>query len=178
MGTDILMAFLSGVTLPGVFPEGVSPVLLMLPYMCHYPWCTTQIRSLVISSTSRKGRDVQPSASSAADSSSPFPTQGRPHPSAWTVAYMAGSAVPCAPSSLLMEANVLGSRGRVAWRASKHLDWSRPVKSEQMATLVLQKSSSSPCSSQVPQPVSAFQFSLQAFDSCSQGNCARVVSWG
>jgi len=83
----------------------------------------------------------------------------------------------CAPCPVLAAdgARVLGRRERVAL---KHLDWSRPVKSEQMATLALQKSSDSPCSSLASHPASAFQFSLQAFDSCSQGNCIHVVSPG
>lgn len=58
------------------------------------------------------------------------------------------------------------------------MDWSRPVKSEQMATLALRKSSNSPLFITDPHPVSTFQFSLQAFGSCSRGNCTRVVSRG
>lgn len=182
MGTETLMALLGGVTLPVVFPEGVIPVLLMLLYMHLYLCGTPQLRSLVISRASRKGRDVQPSGSSSYGFLLSFPQSGKV-PSQCLQSglmwhYVAESGVPPALSSSLVEASVLWRRERVAQRVSKLLDWSKPVKSEQMDTLALQKSSSSPCSSLAPHPVSAFQFSLQAFDSCSRGNCTCVVSWG
>lgn len=114
MGTETLTALLGGVTLPGMFPEGVIPALLMLLYVHLYPRCTSQLRSLVISRASRKGRAVQPLGSSSYGSLLSFPQPGKV-PSqcldgGLTWYYVAGSGVPPALSPLLMEASVVGRR--------------------------------------------------------------------